>query len=124
MQYFHQLLKINQIYGTLFQQILSVKERKQQMIKKNCYLKLTNTKSRIDTSAPWRPSHSLSKCNNKYLNAEENKIVYENNILLNKMVNIQKQGNKSNKSMPQIPKSQQMTKRIQIEKLQQEICNY
>ncbi|CAD8046717.1 unnamed protein product [Paramecium sonneborni] len=82
--------------------------------------KITNTKSRVDTSAPWRPSHSLSKWNNKYAHAEENKIVYENNILLNKMVNIQKQGNKSLISMPQLPKSQQMTKRIQIEKLQQE----
>ncbi|CAD8145831.1 unnamed protein product [Paramecium pentaurelia] len=82
--------------------------------------KITNTRSRIDTSAPWKPSHSLSKWNNKYSHAEENKIAYENNIMLNKMVNIQKQGNKSIISMPHLPKSQQITKRIQREKLQQE----
>ncbi|CAD8087374.1 unnamed protein product [Paramecium sonneborni] len=67
-------------------------------------LNCKNMRKTINNAEPWKPSHSLSKVNNKYTNQEENKIMHQNNILLSKMMDIQRHNLRS-QSSGQLPLS-------------------
>ncbi|KAM3129546.1 hypothetical protein pb186bvf_018370 [Paramecium bursaria] len=71
-------------------------------------------KKRIDNNQPWRPSHSLSKWSNKYTHQQDEKIVYQNNILLNKMMDIQKHQSRSASLIPTLQQSSRKFEKLKI----------